>query len=193
MQERARKIDKNANRTDVTRALLRLPPDRPDKPELLTEEDRIYFLGDAAPRPSVTYIKLVGRVSAGSIIEPIEDAESIPVLSTDIEGVHNARALKVIGDSMVDANVIDGDIILTGDCPDPRNRIVVAYVLENGAMVGATLKWWRQKGNNVTLEPANPKYKAVTYPAKKLRLFGALIKVLRTLPKPEVNEQEAAA
>jgi SOS-response transcriptional repressor LexA len=137
-------------------------------------------------------LKIVGRVSAGKPIETVEIQEEITVLSTDIEGVQNPRCLRVVGDSMRDANVMDGDIILVGDCDSPVNRIVVAYIEEKGTL-NATLKRWRQKGDKVTLEPANPDYDSETYPAKKMRWYGFLIKVLRTISLPQANENTAAA
>lgn len=191
VRKAARKVDEEADKTDVVRALLRLPPKK-GKPEILTDADRNYFIGK--DHPSVTYIKLVGRVSAGKVLESFDESELIPVLTTDVEGVQRPRALKVEGDSMMDANVMDGDLILVGDCADPRNRIVVAYVFEKdaerGIYKGATLKRWRQHGHNVTLEPANPNYEPKTYKAKDLRWYGALIKVLRTFPKPDITEQK---
>jgi SOS-response transcriptional repressor LexA len=136
-------------------------------------------------------LKIVGRVSGGKPIETIEDVEEILVLSTDIEGVKKPRALRVVGDSMRHANVMDGDIILVGDCESPINRIVVALITDRGT-VDATLKMWRQKGQTVTLESANPDYEPITLPAKKVRWYGMLIKVLRTFPIGNMNEQAEA-
>lgn len=139
----------------------------------------------------VVPLKVVGRVSAGQPIEAIEEGEDVYVMASDVAGVKKPRALRVVGNSMGDAGVLDGDIIIVGDCADPRNRIVVVYVEEKGTL-GATLKMWRQKGQSVTLEPANPDYEPETYPAKKLRWYGMLVKVLRTVELPEANEKEDA-
>lgn len=157
---------------------------------LTSEEDRLYFLNQPAPPIRVEHIKLVGRVSAGKPIAPVEAIELVPVLSTDVAGLKNPRALLVEGDSMIDAGVFDGDTILVDDCSDPRNRIVVALIDEK-----ATLKRWRQKGDSVVLEPANPDYPPKTYSPKKrvlLSWYGMLIKVLRSVEKPEVVGQEDA-
>jgi SOS-response transcriptional repressor LexA len=159
-----------------------------------TSDGRLFEPGAGESQPRAVALKIVGRVSGGKPIEPIEHHEEIMVLSTDIAGIKKARALRVVGDSMRDANVMDGDIILVGDCESPINKIVVAYIEEKGTL-GATLKWWRQKGQSVTLEPANPDYKPFTYPAKKLRWYGALAGVIRTIPLSEVagrSEADAA-
>jgi SOS-response transcriptional repressor LexA len=153
------------------------------------KRDGLFDEPESEGAPIVHYLDLVGRVSAGAIVEAVEEKEKIPILSTDIEGVRTPRALRVIGDSMVDANIVDGDIILVGDCPDPRNRIVVAYVKEHGTAY-ATVKRWRQHGKTVTLEPANRRYKAESYPESKLDWYGAVIKVLRTVERPEDAEEE---
>jgi len=136
-------------------------------------------------------LKIVGRVSGGKPFEAVENEEEISVLSTDIEGVKNPRALRVVGDSMRDANVMDGDIILVGDCASPINKIVVVHIKDKGT-VDTTLKMWRQKGGTVILEPANPDYEPITYPAKKVGWYGALIKVVRSFPLDAANEQSEA-
>jgi len=142
--------------------------------------------------PYAVPLKIVGRVSSGKPIEAIENKEVVMVLSTDIQGVQKPRCLRVVGDSMRDANVMDGDIILVGDTDSPINRIVVAYIKDKGT-VETTLKMWRQKGQAVTLEPANPDYDPVTYPSRKLSWYGALVKVLRTFPLGNAGEQSEAS
>jgi SOS-response transcriptional repressor LexA len=154
-------------------------------------DEQLFEPAEGQKPPHAIPLKIVGRVSGGKPIEPVEHHEVIMVLSSDVAGVQNPKALRVAGDSMRESNVMDGDIILVGDCASPINRIVVAYIEEKGTL-GATLKRWRQKGQNVTLEPANPDYEPVTYPLKKLRLYGALIKVLRTFPTADANEQTEA-
>jgi SOS-response transcriptional repressor LexA len=207
---------KKAMTTDKPKKVLTVPVklDEPTKKDFLTiagKEDRPlgYVIRELALRgralykkdkglkdisggvPRAVRLKVVGRVSGGKPIEAVEDDGEIYVLESDVVGTHNARALLVKGDSMRDAGVLDGDIILVGDCESPINRIVVALIKDKGT-VDTTLKMWRQKGNNVTLEPANPDYKPITYPAKKVSWYGALIKVLRTFPVDEAHEQSEA-
>lgn len=143
--------------------------------------------------PRFVPLTLLGRVTAGDPCEPIENKEEVYVLASDIASVRNARALKVVGDSMRDAGVLDGDIIIVGDVSNPQGRIVVAVITIKGS-VEVTLKRWRQTGNKVTLEPANPDYQPITLPVKKksgghfVHAWGALVKVMRTVEPPPAAE-----
>lgn len=134
-------------------------------------------------------LRIVGRVSAGKPIEAIEVIEEIDVPQWVIDGVRNPRALRVVGDSMVDALVADGDVIIVGDVGEPSGKIVVAEIEGEGV----TLKRWRQSAARVTLEPANPDYKPRTISANKVRALAVLVNSIRLYSMPETNEQANAA
>lgn len=139
------------------------------------------------PAKLTHHLRIVGRVSAGQPIEAVFNEELIEVAPSDIEGVRNPRALRVVGDSMIDAMVLDGDIIIVGDAGEPAGKIVVAEIEGEGV----TLKRWRQNGNRVTLEPANPDYKVRTISINRVKALAVLIKSIRFYVRNE--EEEAAA
>jgi SOS-response transcriptional repressor LexA len=133
-------------------------------------------------------IDFVGLVPAGSSTEGVEQQEKLTVLNSDVAGLRTPRALRVVGNSMLESNIEDGDIIIVEDpaTPDDKrtlnNKIVVA-VIEWPNDIEYTLKKWKydDKRGEVTLEPTNPCYKSRTYPADIVNCFGVLRKVFRTV------------
>jgi repressor LexA len=88
-------------------------------------------------------------------------------------------ALRVQGDSMIDASVLDGDIvILRHQTKAESGEMVAAWIEDENE---TTLKHFYLKGNKVELKPANPSYKVLEYPADKVRVMGKVVSVIRTL------------
>jgi len=173
--------------TEVSRALM-------ERGAAASRKDKQLFEPPEDERcPRVVPLHLKGRISAGKPIETIDDAETIYVFESDIAGTRNAHALRVVGDSMKDANIQDGDIIIVADPPaEPQNQIVVAYIRE-GIDRKATLKRWHQSGNKVELKPENEDYETVRIPRKKVEPYAVLVKVIRTIDLPKVAVAEDAA
>jgi repressor LexA len=85
-------------------------------------------------------------------------------------------ALTVEGDSMVDAGILDGDIVVLRRCDIADNgSIVVALVDDNEA----TLKRLRRKGASIALEPANKKYETRIFGPDRVKVQGRLVGLLR--------------
>ncbi len=124
-----------------------------------------------AARP--TRLPLVGRIAAGRPIEAIETTETV-----DLEEVFASRypvgVLQVVGDSMIDEQIRDGDLVVFERRSNPRNgETVVALV--NGDE--ATLKKFYKEKNRIRLQPANPKYEPIY--ARNVDVQGIVIGVLR--------------
>jgi len=133
--------------------------------------------GGATPAAAETVgLPLYGRIAAGTPIEALRDQSNqieVPV-NLLVGGEH--YALEVAGDSMVEAGILDGDIVILQRCDTAENgAIVVALVDEQEA----TLKRLRRKGNSVALEAANPAYETRIFGPDRVRIQGKLVGLLR--------------
>lgn len=88
-------------------------------------------------------------------------------------------ALRVQGDSMIDASVLDGDIVIIRHQEQAENGEMVAAWIEGDEET--TLKRLYHEGKMVHLQPANPNYPTMTYPAEQVRIKGKVVSVIRTL------------
>lgn len=141
--------------------------------------------GRQAFRPSVVgrpaadgkrSIPVLGRIAAGVPIEAIENETGRVTPPDDIEDIDDCFALQVRGDSMINAGILEDDLVIlkrtdtaaTGD-------IVVALIDEEEA----TLKRLRKKGASVALEAANPEYETRIFGPDRVRIQGKLIALVR--------------
>lgn len=123
-------------------------------------------------------VPIVGEVFAGSAIEPITDTTEY----LDITGVQlrpQDYALRVNGDSMIEAMIADGDIVIMRPVQEPdrvKNGTIVAARVDG---TGNTLKYLHRRGNKVTLKPANSKYDPIEVTASDVEIQGILVGVWR--------------
>ncbi|HYE72771.1 MAG TPA: S24 family peptidase, partial [Blastocatellia bacterium] len=90
-------------------------------------------------------------------------------------------ALRVTGDSMIEALIAPGDVVIMKPVADPKslkNGTIVAAMVEGH---GTTLKHFHRKGNKVTLKPANAKYSPIDVSASQVQVQGSLVGVWRGL------------
>lgn len=123
-------------------------------------------------------IPVLGAVAAGGLVETFDDVQDrldlAPVLET-----RGLFALTVNGDSMVDAHIADGDVVLMEPVSDParlRNGTIVSALVPGS---GTTLKHFHRQGSTVTLEAANPAYEPLVLPADQVAVQGRLVAVWR--------------
>src|SRR5690606_26584045 len=109
-------------------------------------------IGDA--RPSATYVPVVGRIAAGGPILAEEAVEDIFPLPKQIVGDGELFLLKVVGDSMIDAAICDGDWVVVRRQDDATNGDIVAAMLDNEA----TVKTFKRKDGKLWLMPHNDAY-----------------------------------
>jgi repressor LexA len=125
-----------------------------------------------------TGIPVLGAVAAGGLVETFDDVQEhldlAPVLDT-----RGLFALTVNGDSMVDAHIADGDVVLMEPVPDPsrlREGTIVSALVPGS---GTTLKHFHRQGSQVRLEAANPAYAPILLPADQVSVQGRLVAVWR--------------
>ncbi len=123
-------------------------------------------------------IPIMGSIAAGGLIETFDDVhENLDV--SDVFKSKNIFALRVNGDSMIDACIADGDMVLIEPLKD-------LYSLKNGTIVsalvpglGTTLKYFFKRNGKVFLEAANPNYEPIILDYNQLVIQGKLLAVWR--------------
>jgi len=127
-----------------SKGLIRRDPTKPRAIEVL-EEDRF------APAKRVINIPLVGRVTAGQPVLAVENIEDTIPLPWDFVRDENTFLLTVKGDSMIEAGILDGDLVLVRRQPTASNGDIVVALLEDEA----TIKRFHREKNYIRLQPEN--------------------------------------
>ena len=125
-------------------------------------------------------IPVLGSVAAGGLIETYSDVnENLDI--SDVLQKKDVFALTVNGDSMIDACIADGDMVLMEPIKD-------SYSLRNGTIVsamvpglGTTLKYFKKKDNKILLEAANPAYDPIELNLEEVVFQGKLLAVWRKI------------
>ncbi|MFF2236310.1 transcriptional repressor LexA [Streptomyces anulatus] len=120
-------------------------------------------------------VPLIGRIAAGSPILAEEEVEDLYALPRQLVGEGQLFALRVVGDSMIDAAICSGDIVTVRKTASADHGDIVAALLDHEA----TLKRLRYEGDRVWLAPDNPAFKPI--PAEDATILGKVVAVLRAL------------
>ena len=122
---------------------------------------------------SGTGIPIIGRVSAGKPIDAIENVESTVEVKGIFSSVENIFALRVKGDSMINAGIFDGDIVFVKKQPTAVNGDIVAAIIGEEAVV----KRFKKTENTIKLISENPKYEPII--SKNVKIAGKVVGVIR--------------
>jgi repressor LexA len=129
--------------------------------------------GDAMPTPA--FVPVVGRIAAGGPILAEQAIEDVFPLPKQIVGDGELFMLKVIGDSMVDAAICDGDWVVVRRQQVAENGEIVAALLDHEA----TVKTFKRRDGHVWLMPHNDAYEPI--PGDDASILGRVVAVLRRL------------
>ncbi len=148
---------------------VRLPGHPAVRPEPGTDED---------PPMNITsqeaaYVPLVGRIAAGGPILAEESIEDIFPLPRQIVGEGTLFLLKVVGDSMINAAIADGDWVVVRQQPVAENGDIVAAMIDGEA----TVKTFKRSDGHVWLMPHNPAYAPI--PGDEAAILGRVVAVMR--------------
>ncbi|TNH41071.1 transcriptional repressor LexA [Paracoccus haeundaensis] len=187
------------------RGFIRRLPHRARALEVLRLPDALSHLTDAAPaetRPAFTprvisntrparprgamtvvdspavQLPLMGRIAAGVPIEAISEvSHHVAVPGTMLSGREHHYALEVTGDSMIEAGINDGDVVVIREQDTAETGDIIVALVDNQE---ATLKRYRRKGSMIALEAANPAYETRLLPEDRVRIQGRLVGLIRS-------------
>ena len=134
--------------------------------------------GAAVERRPVRHVPLVGDVAAGTDVLAQENVEEVIPVPADLTGDGELFMLRVRGDSMIDAGILDGDYVVARSQTEATNgEIVVAGIPGEEA----TIKTYQRSGDTVTLVPSNERLSPMTFGADEVQVFGRVVTVMRRL------------
>jgi repressor LexA len=157
--------------TLVERGYLRKDPERPRAIVARLDGD-----GVTTSRKPVQNVPVVGRIAAGGPILAVENVEDTLTLPQDLVGSGTLFALNVVGDSMIEAGILDGDLVIIRQQPVAEDGEIVAALVDGEE---ATVKTLRRRGGRVVLEAANPAYGPIE--ADDVKVLGKVVSVIRRL------------
>ncbi|MBI1233271.1 MAG: transcriptional repressor LexA [Alphaproteobacteria bacterium] len=122
-------------------------------------------------------IPVLGRIAAGVPIEAIQhETDRILLPPTLAGGAGDHFALEVSGDSMIDAGILDGDIVIIERANTAQTGDIVVALVDREE---ATLKRLRKKGGSIALEAANPAYETRIFGPDRVEVQGKLVGLIR--------------
>ena len=123
-------------------------------------------------------LPVMGQIAAGVPKEAIEHAShNVAVPSSMLSGSGEHYALEVTGDSMIDAGINDGDVVVIRETSAADNGDIVVALVDDHE---ATLKRFFRKGTAIALEAANPAYETRVFPEDKVKVQGRLVGLIRS-------------
>jgi repressor LexA len=168
-------------RTLERKGFLRRDPNRPRAVDVRSAEDVAHAHAvmtdvagsDALPEP--TYVPVLGRIAAGGPILAEEAVEDVFPLPRELVGEGSLFLLKVVGESMVDAAICDGDWVVVRQQNVADNGDIVAAMIDGEA----TVKTFKRTGGQVWLMPHNPVFDPI--PGNEAAILGKVVTVLRKI------------
>ena len=134
--------------------------------------------GVTMDRRPTKYIPLVGEVAAGVNVLAQENVEELVPLPMDFTGDGELFMLKVRGESMIDAGILDGDFVVCRQQNVARNGDIVVAGIPGDE---ATVKTFKRDGNKVVLVPSNSTMSPMIFDPSDINIFGKVVTVLRRL------------
>jgi repressor LexA len=130
-----------------------------------------------AARPTRT-VPLVGEVAAGTGVLASENVEELLPLPEDFTGTGSLFMLRVRGDSMIEAGILNGDYVVVRQQPVADNGDVVVAGIPGEE---ATVKTFSRRRGRVVLTPANPAMSPMELDPEELTIYGKVVTVLRRM------------
>jgi repressor LexA len=128
-------------------------------------------------RPS-RHVPLIGEVAAGTGLLAQQNVEDLIPLPTDFTGEGELFMLRVRGDSMIDAGILDGDFVVARQQQTADNGDIVVAGIPGDE---ATVKTFKKSGNKITLVPSNPTMEPMVFTSDEVSVFGKVVTVMRRL------------
>jgi repressor LexA len=155
------------------KGFLRRDPNRPRAVEVRAPMTSDEELARNDQRPIPSYVPVVGRIAAGGPILAEEMVEDVFPLPKAIVGEGTLFLLRVVGESMIDAAITDGDWVVVRQQPTADNGEIVAAMIDGEA----TVKTFKRRDGKVWLLPHNPAFEPI--PGDEATILGRVVAVLR--------------
>ena len=126
---------------------------------------------------TIIAVPVLGKIAAGHPIEAISDNTNYIDFPQSFLGTGEYFLLDIVGDSMINAGILDGDQVLREKANDANNGEIVVALIDNNE---ATLKRIYKRGQQVALQPENPSYKTIIYGPDRIQIQGILRHLLRS-------------
>jgi len=156
-----------------TKGYLRRDPHRPRAVEVLPPATADEPNPQSHPTPA--YVPVVGRIAAGAPVLAEETVEDVFPLPRELVGTGTLFLLRVVGDSMIDAAIADGDWVVVRQQPNAENGDIVAAMIDNEA----TVKTYKKRDGHVWLMPHNAQFEPI--PGDDALIMGRVVTVLRKI------------
>ncbi len=157
------------------KGFLRRDPNRPRAIEVFSPTHTADEADIRAARPTPTYVPVVGRIAAGGPVLAEELVEDVFPLPRELVGEGTLFLLKVVGDSMIDAAIADGDWVVVRQQPNADNGDIVAAMIDGEA----TVKTFKRKDGHVWLMPHNAAFQPID--GDEATVLGRVVTVLRKI------------
>jgi repressor LexA len=132
--------------------------------------------GAAIERRPVRHIPLVGDVAAGTGVLAVENVEETIPMPEDFTGSGNLFMLRVRGESMIEAGILDGDYVVVRQQPTAEaGEVVVAGIPGDEA----TVKTFLRRRNKIVLRPENPTMDEMVFEPADVQIYGKVVSLLR--------------
>jgi len=130
---------------------------------------------ERAARPTPAYVPVIGRIAAGGPILAEQAVEDVFPLPRELVGSGTLFMLKVVGDSMIDAAIADGDWVVVRQQPNAENGDIVAAMIDGEA----TVKTFKRRDGHIWLMPHNEAFSPI--PGDAALILGRVVTVLRKI------------
>ncbi|MFV0306456.1 MAG: transcriptional repressor LexA [Desertimonas sp.] len=134
--------------------------------------------GAVMERRPVRHVPLVGDVAAGTDVLAEENVEEILPVPADFTGDGELFMLRVRGDSMIDAGILDGDFVIAVQQSTANDGDVIVAGIPGGE---ATVKTYRRQGATIVLVPSNATMAPMEFTADDVDVYGRVVTVMRRL------------
>ncbi len=153
-----------------TKGLIRRDPTKPRAIEILDEEVEI-------PQSQVVNVPVIGKVTAGSPITAVENIEEyFPLPDRMVPPDEHVFMLEIMGDSMIDAGILDKDYVIVKQQNTANNGEIVVAMTEDDE---ATVKRFYKEDTHIRLQPENPTMEPIIL--QNVSILGKVIGVFRTV------------
>jgi repressor LexA len=134
--------------------------------------------GVVMERRPVRHVPLVGDVAAGTDVLAQENVEELFPVPTDFTGEGDLFMLRVRGESMIEAGILDGDFVIAAQQSTARHGDIVVAGIPGDE---ATVQTYREEGDRVVLVPANSTMEPMVFSPADVTIYGRVVTVMRRL------------